>query len=147
MFTVKTRTKDRAFFFYHGDGVHEHKWHRENYWSNTFPYLKPGNYDHQEMMDALIENDSLSSVYVPPALDVKIYHHPGFVDESYSVSGKDQLNSFIFGGINAVPHDVNSSIQVLDKSDTKYSLKYNVINDYLLCNTEGMYKEIVYIWW
>ena len=33
MFTVKTRTKDRAFFFYHGDGVHEHKWHREHYLS------------------------------------------------------------------------------------------------------------------
>lgn len=53
----------------------------------------------------------------------------------------------ILGGINAVPHDVNSSIQVLNKSDDKYSLKYNVINDYLLCNTEGTYKEIVYIWW
>jgi len=134
--TVKTLTNDRVLFFRHHQAWQDSEYNRHYQFSNSIPYFGPGEYDNEAMISKGIRDDDISSVYVPKALRLKLFHHPGFQEILDTVETDDKT-----GIMRNVSFDNgNSSIIVENKEGDDWLFK--VMNDYLLCNKETSCAEM-----
>jgi len=83
------------------------------------------------MISKGIRDDDISSVYVPKALRLKLFHHPGFQEILDTVETDDKT-----GIMRNLSHDNNNSAIIVENKEGDDWI-FKVMNDYLLCNKEN----------
>ena len=138
MFVIKTKSLDRPKVFDHSWGGNEYR--NSSKWTNTQSLL-PGEYDIEDgKIAGYIENDKITSVYVPKGITLQVYVHGNFKTDGRKTIKGGESNDHVteygngayeasFGRLSDTYNDKVSSIKV--STNDEYNA-YPVMNQHLL---------------